>query len=38
MPIVSSQRSIADEAKPKYFDVEGVIYHYPLRRVNAMVS
>jgi hypothetical protein len=29
MPVVLSQRSIADEPKPKYLDVEAVIYHYP---------
>ena len=29
MPIVLTQRSIADDPSPKYRDVEGVIYHYP---------
>ena len=29
MPVVLSQRWIADEPYPKYRDVEGVIYHYP---------
>lgn len=29
MPVVLSQRSIADEPNPRYRDVEGVIYHYP---------
>lgn len=29
MPVVLSQRYIGEGAKPKYLDVEGVIYHYP---------
>ena len=29
LPVVLSQRYIGAEGKPKYLDVEGVIYHYP---------
>ncbi len=29
MPVILTQRYVADEPMPRYRDVEGVIYHYP---------